>query len=94
MESAHREDDTCPHAKAVVNNHAVHEEALEATIKEMEHPLLGRVGTMVEDVAASIGALGVEVLLTVPCAPLCLGHTKALAVTKTQVLSVTLLVVG
>ena len=94
MESAHGESNAHPNAKTVINDNTVEEEALYSTIHEVEEPLLGGVGAMMEDVAASIRALLVEILLAIPCTPLSLGHTKTLTVSKSHVLSVTLLVVG
>ena len=94
VETSHWEDNASPDLEAVVDDDTVHEEALEATIHEVEEPLLSRVGAMVEDVATGVGALLVEVLLAVPCAPLCLGHAKTLAEGKAHVSSVTFLVVG
>ena len=83
-----------PDAEAVVDDDTVDEESLEATVHEMEEPLLGSVGTMVPDVASCEGALLVEVLLTIPCAVLHLGHSKALTVCKSHVLHVAEFVVG
>ena len=94
VERSHREDNASPDLEAVVDDDTVDEEALEATVHEVEEPLLGRVGAMVEDVATGVGALLVEVLLAVPCAPLCLGHAKTLTEGKAHVSSVTFLVVG
>ena len=94
VEGAHGEHDARPHLEAVVDDDAVDEEALEPAIHEVEEPLLGGVGAMVEDVPASVRALLVEVLLAVPGAPLGLGHAQTLAEGQAQVLSVTFLVVG
>ena len=94
VESSAWEGNASPDLEAVVDDDTVDEEALEATIHEVEEPLLSRVGAMVEDVATGVGALLVEVLLAVPCAPLCLGHAKTLAEGKAHVSSVTFLVVG
>ncbi len=94
MESAGGEGDTHPNFHAVVHDDTVDEEALEATVHEVEEPLLGRVGAMVPDVASCIGRLLVEVLLTVPSAHLHLRRTHTLTVTKAHILGVSLLVVG
>ena len=94
VEGAGWEDNAHPDAEAVVDEHTLQEEALEAAVHEVEQPLLGGVGAMVEDVATSVGALLVEVLLAVPSTVLDLGHAKTFAVAKTHVLHVALLVVG
>ena len=86
--------DSEPYAHAKVDNPSLDEEAFNAAVKPVEEPLLGGVGAMMEDVAASVRGLLVEVLFAVPRAPLHLGHAKALAVSETHVLRVTLLVVG
>ena len=87
-------DNAGPNLEAVVDDNTVDEEALEATIHKVEEPLLSSIRTMVEDVATSVRALLVEVLLTVPGAPLCLGHAKSLTKGQSHVSSVTFLVVG
>lgn len=94
MEGSGGEGDAHPDAHAVVNDDTVHEESLEATVHEVEQPLLGRVGAMVEDHATSVGGLLVEVLLTVPSAHLHLGHTKTFSVAQSHVPGVAFLVVG
>jgi len=94
VEGSGGEGDAHPDAHAVVDDDAVHEEALEATVHEVEQPLLGRVRAMVQDVTTSVGGLLVEVLLTVPSAHLHLGHTKTFSVAQFHVLGVALLVVG
>lgn len=86
--------DAEPHAETVIDDNAVEEEALESTVQEVEEPLLGSVGAMVPDVATSVGRLLVEVLLTVPCAVLHLGHAETLTVSKAHVLHVSVIVVG
>lgn len=94
VESAHGECNAHPHAEGVIDDDTVDEEALETTIHEMEEPLLGRVGTMVEDVTTSVGGLLIEILLAIPRTPLGLGHTHTLTVTESHVPSVALLVMG
>ena len=94
VEGCGGEGDAHPNAHAVVDNDTVDEETLEAAVHEVEEPLLGRVGAMMENVAASIGRLLVEVLLTIPSAHLGLWHAKTFTVAQTHVLSVSLLVVG
>jgi len=94
MESGSGEGDTGPDAETVIDDDTVDEEALEATVHEMEEPLLGRVGSVMEDVTTSVRGLLVEILLTVPCSPLSLGHAHTLTVAQSHVLSVTFLVMG
>ena len=94
VESAGGEGDAHPDAHAVVNDDTVHEEALDATIEEVEEPLLGSVGAVMPDVTTSVRGLLVEVLLAVPCAPLSLGDSEAFAVDEAHVASVALFVVG
>lgn len=72
--------DTEPYAHAVVNDYTVEEETFESTVQEVEEPLLGRVRAVVPDVATSVGALLVEVLLTVPGAVLHFGDAETFAV--------------
>ena len=93
MEGAGGESNAEPDTHAVVDNDALEEESLDTSVEEVEEPLLGGVGAMMEDVAASVRGLLVEVLFAVPRAPLHLGHAKALAVSETHVLGVALLVV-
>ena len=93
VEGASWEDNAHPHLQAVVDDDTVDEEALEAAVEEVEHPLLSRVGAMVEDVATRVGRLLVVVLLTFPSTVLHLGHAQAFAVAQTNVLQVALLVV-
>ena len=83
-----------PHTHAVVNDHTIEEEALEATVEEVEQPLLGCVGSVVPDIASCIGTLLVEVLLAVPRAVLHLGYSETLAVCKTHILHVAVFVVS
>ena len=45
--------DSEPHAKTEVNHPSLDEEASESTVKPVEEPLLGGVGTVMEDVASS-----------------------------------------
>ena len=94
VEAASGEDDAAPDAHAVVNGDTVDEEALEATVHEVEEPLLSRVRPMVKNVTTEVGRLLIEVLLTVPGAVLSLRNAKSLTKGQTHVLSVTLLVVG
>ena len=94
VESSAWEDNASPDLEAVVDDDTVDEEALEATVHEVEQPLLGCLGAMVEDVATAVGALSVEVLLAVPRAELHLGHAQTLTVRESHVLGVSLLVVG
>jgi hypothetical protein len=86
--------DSHPNSEAVVDDHTVEEEALEATVHKVEKPLLGGVGAMVPDVATSVSGLLIEVLLTVPGAVLHLRHSETLAVCESHVLHVTKFVVG
>ena len=94
MERTAGEHNAGPDLEAVVDDDTVDEEALEAAIHEVEEPLLRRVGAMMEDEAAGVRLLLVEVLLAVPGAPLRLGHAKTLAEGQAHVCSVTFLVVG
>ena len=94
VESSAWKGNASPDLEAVVDDDTVDEEALEATVHEVEEPLLSRVGAMVEDVATGVGALLIEILLAVPCAPLCLRHAKTLTKGEAHVSSVTFLVVG
>ena len=83
-----------PDAETVVDDNTVDEESLEATVHEMEEPLLGGVGAMVPDVASCESALLIEVLLTVPCAVLHLWYSKTFTICKSHVLHVAEFVVG
>ena len=94
MEGDGEPRNTEPYAHAVVNNHTVEEETFEATVQEVEEPLLSRVRAVMPDVATSVGALLVEVFLTVPSAVLHFGDTKTLAVCQTHILHVTVFVVS
>mgnify|MGYP000891148466 CR=1 FL=1 len=94
MEADREPRDSEPDAEAVVNHNTVEEEALEATVHKVEEPLLGGVGTMVPDVATGVGALLVEVLLTVPGAVLHLGHSETLTVCESHVLHISEFIVG
>ena len=94
VEAASGENDAAPDAQAVVNEDTVDEEALEATEHEVVEPLLGRVGSVVENVTSEIGRLLIEVLLSVPGTVLGLRNAKSLTKGQSHVLSVTLLVVG
>lgn len=94
METDWEPSDSEPDSQAVVHNHALEEEALEATEHEVVEPLLGSVGTMMPDVAASVGRLLVEVLLAVPGTILHLWHTETLTVSQSHVLSVTSLIMS
>jgi len=86
--------DSEPDAEAVVYNNTVDKETFKSTEHEVEQPLLGSVGAVVQDVTAGKGTLLVEVLLAVPGAPLHLGHTKTLSVCKSHVLGVAKFVVS
>ena len=83
-----------PDAHAVVNNNTVEEEALEPTVEEVEEPLLGRVRTVMPDVATRVRTLLVEVLLAVPSTVLHLGHAQTLTVRESHVLHVAVFVMG
>ena len=85
--------DAEPDAETVVHSDTLDEESLEATVQEMEEPLLGGVGAMMPDHATGESALLVEVLLAVPGAPLHLGHTKTLTIGETHVLGIAKIVV-
>lgn len=94
VESGGEPGDSEPDAEAVVHDDTVNEETLKSTEHEVEEPLLGSVGAVVQDVAPCISTLLVKVLLAVPGAPLHLGHTEALSVCKSHVLGVAKLVVS
>ena len=94
VEGAGEPGDAEPDAETVVNDDAVNEESLEATVHEVEEPLLGGVGAVMPDHTAGEGRLLVEVLLAVPGAPLHLGHTEALSVGEAHVLGVAVFVVS
>lgn len=93
MEGSRDPGNSEPHSESVVDDDSVEEEALEATVHEMEEPLLGGVGAMMPDVATGVSTLLVEVLLAVPGSPLHLGHTETLSESETHVLGVASLVV-
>ena len=94
VEGTGGEGNSHPDFHAVVHDDTVDEEALEASVHEVEEPLLSRVGAMVPDVASTIGCLLVEVLVTVPRTHLHLRRTHTLTVTKAHILGVSLFVVG
>ena len=94
MESDWEPCDSEPDSQAVVDNDTVEEEALEATVQEVEEPLLGGVGTMVPDVASSVSALLIEVLLTVPSSVLHLWDAETFTVGESHVLHVSVFVMG
>ena len=83
-----------PHSEHEVAHVSLDEEALGATVQEMEEPLLRSVRSVMPDVTTGVGGLLVEILLTVPGSPLLAGHAESLAVTKAHVLSVSVLVVS
>jgi len=86
--------DSEPDAEAVVHHNTVDEESLKSSVHEVEEPLLGSAGAVVKDITACKGTLLVEVLLTVPSAPLHLGHSEAFSVCKSHVLGVAEFVVS
>ena len=83
-----------PHSHAEVHNPSLDEEALNASVHEMEEPLLGGVRSVMPDVTTDVRRLLVEILLTVPGSPLLLGYSESLAEAQTHVLGVSMLVVG
>ena len=94
MEGGGEPCDSEPDAEAVVHDNTVDEETLESTEHEVEEPLLGSAGAVVQNVTAGISTLLVKVLLAVPGALLHLGHTEALSVCKSHVLGVAEFVVS
>ena len=86
--------DAEPHAEAEINENTIVEEATEATVQEVEEPLLSSVGPVMPNVAASVGWLLVVILFTVPRTVLHLGNSESLAVGQAHVLHVPELVVG
>ena len=83
-----------PNTEAVVDDNTVPEEALKATEHEVVKPLLCRVRAMMPDVTTGVGRLLVEVLLAIPGAVLHLGHTETFTVSKSHILSVSVLIVS
>lgn len=94
MECCGQESDTAPNAHTKVHKPPIDEEAFDAAVEEVEEPLLRDVGAVMENVAARIRTLLVEVLLAIPGPPLRLGHAHAFAVSEAHILRISLLVVS
>ena len=92
VERAWEPCDAEPDSESEVANPSLDDETLEATIHEVEEPLLSGVGTMMEDHAASKGSLLVEVLLTIPRSPSLLWNTETLTVCESHVFGVSVVV--
>jgi len=92
VEGAWDPGDTEPHSKGEIANPSLDDEALEATVHEVEDPLLRGVRAMMEDHAASERGLLVPILLTVPRSPALLWHAETLTVGKSHVLGVSVVV--
>ena len=80
--------DSEPDTEAIVDDDTVDKEAFEATVHEVEKPLLSGVGAMMPDVASCVGALLIEVLLAVPGAILHLWYTETFTIGESHVLHV------
>ena len=93
MESGWDPNNAEPNTESIVEDDTLNEEASESTEEEMIEPLLGGVGTMVEDVTSAVWWLLIEVLLTVPVSPHGLWHTKSLSICQSHIANVTLFVV-
>ena len=52
MEGCWEEGDSEPHAETEINNPPLNEETFNTSIKPVEEPLLGSIGTVMEDVAS------------------------------------------
>ena len=85
--------DTEPDTETIVKDNTLDEEALESTEEEVVEPLLGGIGTMVEDETTSIGSLLIEVLFTVPVGPHGLWNSETLSIGESHVADIALLVV-
>ena len=94
VERCREPSDSEPNAETEVDDPSLDEEALESAVEPVEEPLLGGVGTVVEDVASGERGLLVVVLFTVPGTPLLLGHAKSLTVSEAHVAGVSFLVMG
>ena len=94
MKRGGEEGNSAPDAEAEVNEPAVDEEAFDAAVEEVEEPLLRHVRPVVENVAARVRTLLVEVLFAIPGPPLRLRHSHAFAVGQPHILRVSLFVVS
>ena len=94
MQHGWHEGHSSPDPYAEVDNESLDEELVGTTVHEVEEPLLSGLRSMVPDVTSCKGRLLVEVLFTVPCSVLSLGHAKAFSVDDSHVLRVAELVVS
>ena len=82
-----------PDLAAEVDDESLKEELVCASVEEVEQPLLGRVGSVMPDVASAETLLGVEVVLSVPGLVHHLGDSETLSVCESHVLGVAQFVV-
>ena len=80
VESEGHPGDAEPHTEGKISDESLSEKALDATVHEVEEPLLSGIWSVMPDVTTSVWRLLVEVLFTVPGTPLLLGDTEAFTV--------------
>ena len=54
MESEGNPGHSYPNTEAVINKNSIDEEALDATVKEVEQPLLGSIGSVVDNLTSGV----------------------------------------
>ena len=83
-----------PDSATEVNNPSLDEELAGTTVKEVEQPLLGGIGSVMPDVTSSVSRFLVEILFSIPCSVLHFWYSKTLAIDESHVFHVSVFVVG
>ena len=83
-----------PDSATEVNNPSLDEELAGTTVKEVEQPLLGGIGSVMPDVTSSICGFLIEILFSIPCSVLHFWYSKTLSIDESHVFHVSVFVVG
>merc|ERR1711988_1027755 len=94
MEDERQPGHSNPDTHAEIDDPSVNKEALGSTVQEVEQPLLGGIGSVVDDLTSGVRGFLIEVLFSIPGTVLHFRNSKTFTVDKSHVLSVSEFVVG